>query len=348
MIDHSNTELDSVILHFIGNPNTGEELLLSKNTLDISNAEIELMLFKYFLSAFTQPEYFSFTFSTNDFRLNPMYQLVQACFENKNQFVEASHNIAKYLHSVSTHPQIKSGELFVSYFTKVQLEGEECDMIGIFKAESKQSLLKLNRSKTDYSLECIEGINIDKLDKACLIFNLKSEDGFRICLLDRSNKAAEAQFWKDSFLQVKACSDDYQHTKEFLNITKQFVTQKLDEEFEVTKADKIDLLNRSVAYFKTHDSFVKEDFEEQVLQDSEVIKSFRSFDQHYREENEIELQDSFEISNQAVKKQARIFKSVLKLDKNFHIYIHGNRNMIEQGVEKDGRKFYKIYYDEEA
>jgi hypothetical protein len=49
-----------------------------------------------------------------------------------------------------------------------------------------------------------------------------------------------------------------------------------------------------------------------------------------------------------VKKQARVFKSVLKLDKNFHIYIHGNRELIEQGVEKDGRKFYKIYFEKEA
>jgi hypothetical protein len=61
----------------------------------------------------------------------------------------------------------------------------------------------------------------------------------------------------------------------------------------------------------------------------------------------LDISDSFDISSQAVKKQARIFKSVLKLDKNFHIYIHGNRNLIEQGVEEDGRKFYKIYFKEE-
>jgi hypothetical protein len=60
------------------------------------------------------------------------------------------------------------------------------------------------------------------------------------------------------------------------------------------------------------------------------------------------MNESFDISPQAVKKQARIFKSVLKLDKNFHIYIHGDRELIEQGVEKDGRKFYKIYFTEES
>jgi len=59
------------------------------------------------------------------------------------------------------------------------------------------------------------------------------------------------------------------------------------------------------------------------------------------------MTDNFEISAQAVKKQSKIFKSVLKLDKNFHIYIHGDKELIEKGVEKDGRKFYKIYYKEE-
>jgi hypothetical protein len=64
--------------------------------------------------------------------------------------------------------------------------------------------------------------------------------------------------------------------------------------------------------------------------------------------NEIELPDNFDISVQAVKKQVRVFKSVLKLDKNFHVYIHGDKSLIEKGVdEKTGKKYYKIYYDEE-
>ena len=56
----------------------------------------------------------------------------------------------------------------------------------------------------------------------------------------------------------------------------------------------------------------------------------------------------FDISNKAVKNQARVFKSILKLDKNFHIYIHGNKELIEKGTESDGRKYYKIYYDQEV
>lgn len=348
MLDYTQTELQKVVLHRVGNPSNGEDLQVTNQLIDLSDSQVELMLFKYFLSPFSEPEFFSFTFSTNDFKLNPLYQLVQSGFEKNSDFIRISQDIAKYLNSVSNHPQIKKGELFVSYFTNVQMDSNLYEMIGIFKSESKQSILKINQNKSEFKLEYIDGLNVEKLDKACLIFNTRADDGYRVCMLDRSNKSSEAQYWKDEFLQLKPCNDDYLHTKEFLHITKQFVTQKLDEEFEVTKADKIDLLNRSVAYFKTHESFVKEEFEEQVLQDSDVIKSFRSFDRNYREANELEMQDHFEISNQAVKKQARVFKSVLKLDKNFHIYIHGNRNMIEQGVENDGRKFYKIYYNEET
>ena len=62
----------------------------------------------------------------------------------------------------------------------------------------------------------------------------------------------------------------------------------------------------------------------------------------------MQVQGNFEISAHAVKKQARVFKSVLKLDKNFHIYIHGDRNKIEHGVDEQGRKFYKIFYEQEA
>ena len=52
---------------------------------------------------------------------------------------------------------------------------------------------------------------------------------------------------------------------------------------------------------------------------------------------------------QAVKKQARVFKSVIKLDKNFHIYVHGNRELIEKGYDGAmGKHYYKIYFDVEV
>lgn len=89
-----------------------------------------------------------------------------------------------------------------------------------------------------------------------------------------------------------------------------------------------------------------EDFSEKVIRQPEVAESFARFKQAYEEERDIRIEDEFGISDAAVKRQARSFKSVIKLDRNFHIYIHGNRDLIEQGQDEKG-KFYKVYYQEE-
>src|SRR6478609_13903 len=345
MIDYTDTTIEKVSVHQVGNKTNEEELRLSKTLLNVSDLKVRQLLQKFFLSPFSNPEFYNFTFSNEDFTLNPLFNFVSHVFDDVKTFQRNSVNIAKHLYELSVHPQIKSGDLFVAYFADINIDGDIMDAIGIFKSEDSQAFLKLQHDEQNYSIETDTGINPDKLDKGCLIFDIDRESGYRICTLDKSNKSIEAQFWKNSFLQLKPCSDTYHHTKEVMNITKDFVTKQLIDEFEVSKADQIDLLNRSVDYFKKHDSFDKVDFEKNVFQDKEIIKSFRHFDNAYRDENDMEFSDNFEISQQAVKKQARIFKSVLKLDKNFHIYIHGKRELIEQGVEKDGRKFYKIYYE---
>ena len=49
-----------------------------------------------------------------------------------------------------------------------------------------------------------------------------------------------------------------------------------------------------------------------------------------------------------VKGEKRFFKSVLKLDKNFHVYVHGKKNYIEKGYDPDkGLNFYKLYFEVE-
>jgi hypothetical protein len=82
------------------------------------------------------------------------------------------------------------------------------------------------------------------------------------------------------------------------------------------------------------------------MEQPEIIESFKQYKSAYQQEREIDIADDFTISDSAVKKQSRVWKSVIKLDKNFHIYVHGNRNLIEQGTDENG-KFYKIYYQEE-
>lgn len=272
---------------------------------------------------------------------NEIFALANRVFDNPKDLFYQSKIIAQHLYNCSTHPKIKRGELYVSYFKDIILDNEVTDAIGIFKSETKENYIKVDLKKHSQLVNFDEGTNINKLDKGCLIFNLEKDKGYKVCIIDNLNKSNEAAYWKDDFLNIQPLKNEYHQTKEFLGITKQFVTKQLDEDFEVSKADKIDFLNRSVDYFKKNETFDKQEFEEEVFGDSNVIESFRKFDQTYRQENEVELADSFAISAQAVKKQARVFKNVLKLDKNFHIYIHGNRELIEQGVDESGRKYYK-------
>ncbi|MDR1225434.1 MAG: nucleoid-associated protein [Prevotellaceae bacterium] len=349
MLDFTNCNIKSVIAHQVGNKTNGDDIILSNSLLETDDLRLRELLIKYFLYPFSEmEEYYTFTFSNDDFKLNPLYQFSTDIFSENDKVQELSKSIAKHLYEISLHPQIKSGDLFVATFSNVSIDDKLVNVLGIFKSENRQPFLNLNKKSNKFVLNYEDGINVEKLDKGCLIFNTEKEKGYKICVIDKSNKSMEAQYWKDFFLNIKPTKNEYHFTKDFLGITKNFVTKQLDEEFEVTKTDKIDLLNRSVDYFKKHETFDKQEFEKEVFGDKNVIKSFRQFDETFREENEIELADNFEISAQAVKKQARVFKSVLKLDKNFHIYIHGNRELIEQGIDKDGRKYYKIYYEEEV
>ncbi|GAC1527384.1 MAG: hypothetical protein NVS3B15_04200 [Sediminibacterium sp.] len=80
-----------------------------------------------------------------------------------------------------------------------------------------------------------------------------------------------------------------------------------------------------------------------------MIDSFTQYKQTYEMARQVTIEEEFGIHLSAVKKQERVFKSVLKLDKNFHIYIHGRKDLIERGYdEMSGRHFYKLYFNEES
>jgi len=280
--------------------------------------------------------------------MNEVYNLTQKIFANPDELINCSQSLAKLLFQHSTHPKIKAGEFNAALFSNIVIDNKVVNALGLFKSETETPFIEMQQQKGHFNIQHQYGFELKNIDKGCLIFDIDQESGYKLLIIDHANKGNEALYWREDFLQVATITSEFHHTKQFLDITKNFVTQKMSEEFEVSKTDQIDLLNRSVSYFKTHEKFEKEDFEEEVLQQDDIINSFRSFDRSYRAENDIEVEDSFDISATAVKKQAKIFKSVLKLDKNFHIYIHGNKNLIEKGEDETGRKFYKIYFNEES
>lgn len=345
MINTAGAQIESVFVHWVGNPTRDEMCKFSSSALDRSE-ELDQALETYFLRAFKSEAFYEFSHSS-DLDLNEVFAFVRKIFRQPDAIKQQSINIARHLYESSDHPNIKSGEFYVAYFTECLLDGEIVDAVGLFKSENKDTYLKVEQGKETINLETETGINLNKLDKGCLIFNTDEEDGYRVVVVDQTNKGLEAQYWTEDFLGLKQCRDTYFNTQQVLSACKTFISEELPEQYEIDKADQIDLLNRSIDYFKKHETFEKEEFEGEVFRDNDVIKSFQSFNQAFTEESEIPFEDSFEISKQAVQKKSRVFKSVLKLDKNFHVYIHGNRDMIERGVDENGRKYYKIYYEKE-
>ena len=349
MVTFFEASLAQLSIHRVGNKLQDEFYVLSDNSLQIEDELLSNLLMQYYLKPFEKVnEVYRFMHSS-DMNLNELFHFSTEVFKEKGRFHEVSQQITKYLYDLTNHPKIKSGELYVAYFNNVQLEGELLDAIGIFKSETKETYLKVYPEDSGFNLGYEQdGINIQKLDKGCLIFNTEKEEGYKVLVVDQTNRAGEAVYWKDEFLQLKIRNDSFNQTNNTLSVYKSFVTNKLEDDFEMNKADKIDLLNRSMKYFKEKESFELDEFSNEVLGNPKAIESFKNFKQNFEKEFDTEIADSFDISSPAVKKQARVFKSVLKLDKNFHIYIHGNKELIEKGFDDDkSMNFYKVYFKEE-
>ncbi len=341
MVEIDEAIVTNIIFHKLGIES--ESSYINTSEYGFKSDEEEDILNRIFLKPFTNNvTTYEFTHSVNP-DLNVLFNIARD-IKNDDNFILKSKDIYQHLKDVSKHPNIKGGDLFIVKFDNIKFDNNYYAALGIYKVENKENFIETNRDiNGDISMDFKKGIGTKKLDKACLI--LFSEEPYTVFVID--NTSRDTEYWINDFINVSLRNDYVNNTSQFLNIAKNFITEKIPEEFEVNKADQIDFLNKSVEYFKSHDSFEKEEFEKEVFREDAVIESFRDFDNNYSCENEISIDSSFEISPQAVKKQSRIFKSVLKLDKNFHIYIHGNKELIEQGVDADGRKFYKIFYEEE-
>ncbi len=345
MIHYSDTAITSIILHFVGNKNSDESVRYSNSEL-ILTGDLDQVLTEYFLKPFAQKqEYFNF-YHENDLKFNEVYGYVSDVFEDPENLLNLSKNLARHLYEQCHHPKIKGGEFYTVYLRNCNIDGKTIDAVGLFKSENKDTFLKVFPKAEGFGIQCEQGININKLDKGCLVFNTEKENGFIVAIVDNTNKGADAQYWVDDFLHVSQRKDEYYNTQNVLSMCKSFVTKELPGQFEISKADQVDLLNKSVKFFKEKESFDMNDFANEVMEQPQIIDSFNQFKNSFQKDREIEISDNFTISESAVKKQARIFKSVIKLDKNFHIYIHGNRDLIEQGTDEKG-KFYKVYYKEE-
>lgn len=336
--------LSKIIVHKVGNSVNQENLFLTDELLSVDE-QMNEVLSKFFLEAIKSEEQFQF-YSDSYLANNPVYGAVADIFEDGTTFIDNSKIIARHLYSIAENPRVQGGELFICYIEGEESDSGKIDSIGIFKTEKKDAFLKVNPLDNGaYVLEKDFGIALSKPDKCAIIHNSAKEDGFVLSVAD-FNKSSGDYYWFEDFLKIKQRAGEYFHTSETLAVYKDYITRQLPQEFEISRIDQADFLNKSIHFFKEKEQFDFEEFTSQVLEDKNVIESFVNFKTEYEQERQVSLDEEFPINQAAVKKQQRHFKSVIKLDKNFHIYVHGDRKMLETGQDEKG-KYYRLYFEQE-
>lgn len=336
MITAKEARVEAFVLHHLG-----DRTVLSDYSAKLEGDEEQAFLCRLFLKPFSQAASTSEFAHPVDPKYNVLHGIVQG-LESAADIVPGSVAIARHLEAVSQHHRIGPSDLFVVKLSDVEFQGGQYDAVGIYKFDAKEVFLESEVKGETIGMRLKRGLGQGKPTKACLVL-FTPEDPTLLILDDQGT----TEYWQNDFINHRPKRDHVNSTRSVLEMTKSFITEQLPADYEIGRADQIDLLNRSVTYFKEHKAFDREEFAQQVFQEESVIKSFERFGDAFQEQHDVHFEDSFAIAPQAVKRQARIFKSVIKLDKNFHIYIHGDRSRIEQGVDERGRKFYRIYYDEE-
>jgi len=352
MLSIQDIRLQALSTHYVGNGAAGDVLETSSAPVEVDAEEARAALLHFFLAPFREAAGFNL-YHPADLKLNEVAHFVGEIFADPAALHTQSVRMAQHLYDITALPQIKSGELHVAYFTGCPVEGRMVDAVGIYKTETRSKYIKLSGDgRRGFHFQPDEGLDPDRMDKGCVIFNVDAEKGYRVHVVDRTAKGSGgeggAQFWKDTFLKVRAAADDYHATEDFMQMSKLFIEQQVPQEFRVDRTQQLAMLSKTAGYFKGADAFQREDFEREVFPDTGVRDSFRQYEKQYTADRDLRFDEGFGINEAAAKKAARGMKSVLKLDKNFHVYIHGNRDLIERGYDEEtGLNFYKIYFEEE-
>lgn len=334
--------IESIVLHYVGNKLNQDGINFSKEPLNI-NKDISSLLLNYFLKSFNSLELYNLSHETS-LELNEIYQYINNIFNNPNCIFEQSKNISKHLYEKSRHPKIKKGEFYTVYFKDCIINGITTDAIGLFKSENKDTYIKIFPSGLGFEIASDEGVNINKLDKGCLIFNTEKESGYLVAIVDTLNKGIEARYWKDDFLHIRPREDEYFHTENVISLCKNFTSHNPN----IDKTQKADILNKAVSFFKENDSFDMNDFSNQIMKEESLKTAFQAYKSQYETEKDIVIVDDFTISEQALKKQVRSIKNMIKLDNNFKISIDGDTRYLEKGFDEDKKLgFYKLYFKNE-
>ena len=345
MINLFNTHIESLSIHKVGNKSRNEAIFLSENQYNL-NDEIVPLLKEYFFKSFREKEenYFQFAHEV-DLEYNDMFNLATEIFTNPSSVHDVSKKITKHLFEQSNHPHIKNGEVYVTYLTNVSIDNNVVDAVGIFKSELRTDFLQFEEKNSSLEMILQEGINLNKLDKGCLIFNHKKEEGYKILTID-SNRY-DAKYWLEHFLSVDAFQDENFMTKKYLKFCQEFAKEVVFPAED--KKQEVMFMNRAVNHFAKNDNFEETAFLNEVMDNPDLIPEFKSYKADRGEKYSIEDVTSFPIANAAVTDARKSIKNVINLDTHIQIKLdfinpESAEKYVEKGWDEEKQMYYYLVY----
>ncbi len=339
------SQIESVSLHRVGNKSKNEAIFLSEEPFTL-NDEMAGLLKEYFFKPFREKEenYFRFHHEA-DLEFNEIYNAVSDLFQNTSKAHLASKKITTHLFEQSNHPHIKSGEVYVVHFSDMVLDNEKVDAVGIFKSELKHDFLQFEEKGQNLEILVRQGININKLDKGCLVFNVDKEEGYKVLSVD-SNRY-DAKYWLENFLGAVPLTDENFYTKNYLkfcqNFAKDVVLPAEDKQQEVL------FMNRAVNHFAKNDAFEESAFLNEVVENPELIPEFKHYKVEKGPKYSIEDVSNFDIANKAVSDARKKIKNVINLDTNIQIKMdfinpESAEKFVEKGWDEERQMYYYLVY----
>ena len=335
MLDVSESKLVKYVMHHVG-----DQLILN----DEAYAQPEILL----QAAFTQLAFHKIDwdqqyefFHESDLGLNEVYTYVNSIFDQEDSFLEQSKNIATHLNSSSAHPAIKNGELFIGLFDNCILTtGATKKALAIVKIEDKEIFLDVKNDEEKVFVNGIDGINVKKANNMAIIVDMGADEQPLVFI--KTKKKEDVVYWQERFLKIKVSDEYYHKTNLALTEVKKYI---LKEE-SYSNPEKLELLNKTLDYFRNEEEFHANNYIETVFENADgaqkdiIVNTVKPYETV--------------ISESAIMKAEKSFKRKIKLDSNIEIQVNVHNieqmnDLIEVGYDEEtNRKFYKIYFEEEA
>ncbi|SDN02168.1 hypothetical protein SAMN05518871_10373 [Psychrobacillus sp. OK028] len=333
MLEISESKLAQYVVHYVGDTLVFGDEAFSRPEVMLEAAFTQLAFNKIDLE-----QQFEF-FHETDIGLNEMYTYVNSIFDQNSSFLEQSKHIATHLKSVSQHPNIKNGELFIGLFDNCLWNSEVKKALAIVKLDEKEMFLDVKNEQNKMIVNGVDGINVKKINNMAVFVDMGPDVAPAVFM--KTKKKEDVVYWQERFLKIKVADEHYHKTNLALTECKKYIIK----EESYTNTEKLGFLNKTLDYFRNEEEFQVDNYIDTVFDKTDsvqkdiIVQSVKPYETV--------------ISESAIAKVEKTYKRKIKLDSNIEIQVNVRDieqvdQLIEVGYDElTHRKFYKIYFQEE-